>query len=339
MICRLEMIFVTGGTGFLGRHLLASLCRSGQQVRVLTRHPDQHPWLRQYPNVEVVTGDLRQPADLSAALRGCEVLIHAAALFSMWGAESEFMATNVEGTRRLIEGAERAGLKRFVYVSTLAVVGDPSPGLLIDEDHPTRPADAYQRSKLQAEQVIRQAHERRVLDAVIIRPGAFYGPMGDYAFNRLFFTDPMRGIIMQMDGGRYIIFPTYIGDVAQGVLKALAYGRSGETYNICGECLTHRQAFDLVCAEAGLRYPRLNIPKFIGLNFSRVLEAFSRLTQREPFYPYNLRSYVFNDWRVTTAKAQRELGFVPTPFAEGVARTVAWYRAGRPDDWPDVRCD
>jgi len=333
------MIFITGGTGFLGRHLLAALCRQGQRVRVLTRRPEQHGWLAKYPNVDVVAGDLRLEADLSAALQGCDAVIHAAALFSMWGAEHEFMATNVEGTRHLIEGAERAGVKRFVYVSTIAVVGEPSEGLLIDEDHPTRPVDAYQRSKLQAEQVIRQAHERGVLDAVIVRPGAFYGPMGDYAFNRLFFTDPMRGIIMQMDGGRYVIFPTYIGDVVQGLLKALAHGRSGETYNICGECLTHRQAFDLICREAGLRYPRLNIPKFIGLNFSRVLEAFSRLTQREPFYPYNLRSYVFNDWRVTTAKAERELGFVPTPFAEGVARTVAWYRAGRPDDWPDVRCE
>jgi dihydroflavonol-4-reductase len=333
------MIFVTGGTGFLGRHLLAKLCQQGEQVRVLTRHAAQHAWLSDYPNVTVIEGDLRNNADLSAALQGCQQVIHAAAKFSMWGREEEFQQTNVEGTQRLIEAAVRAGVQRLVYVSTIAVIGTPTPNRLIDEQHPARPADAYQASKLRAESVVLEAHKAGLLAAVVVRPGAFYGPLGDYAFNRLFFTDPMRGIIMQMDGGRYIQFPVFISDVVQGILLALAQGRGGEIYNICGECLSHRQVFDIVCREAGLRYPRLNIPKWLGIGFSHVLEGLSRLTGREPFYPINLRSYVFNDWQVSSAKAERELGFVPTPFAEGAAQTVAWHRQGRVNQLESLRCD
>jgi nucleoside-diphosphate-sugar epimerase len=157
--------------------------------------------------------------------------------------------------------------------------------------------------------------------------------MGEYAFNRLFFKDPMRGIIMQVSGGRHIIFPAYIADVAQGIIKALERGRAGEIYNVCGAWITHREAFDIVCEEANLHWPRLPIPGWMGIATARVLEAISTITRREPFWPLNLRSYVYNNWRVSSAKAQRELGFEPTDFREGARRTIGWYRAGQPDDW------
>lgn len=332
------MILVTGGTGFLGRHLVAALCRRGHTLRVLTRDPQRAAWLRAYPRVEPVMGDLQRPETLRGVADGCEQVIHAAGLFSMWSGAGNFHATNVQGTTEIAEESLRAGVKRFVHVSTVAVVGKPLPGRIIDEQHPTDPQDDYQKSKLAAEQIILQAAARG-LPAVVVRPGAFYGPLGNYAFNRLFFVDPMRGIIMQMDGGRYIIFPAYIQDVAEGIVLALEKGRVGEVYNLCGECLSHRAAFDVVVREAGLWFPRLNIPRVIGLNFARLLTTIAQITQREPFYPIGLRSYVFNDWVVSSAKAERELGFQPTPFAEGVRRTLAWYRAGRPTDIAEVRCE
>ena len=329
------MIFVTGGTGFLGRHLVPMLCRAGHKLRVLTRHPDENHWLCKYPDAEVVYGDLRTGKGLEA-VEGCEYVIHAAGLFSMWSMAGDFEATNVVGTENLLAVATRANVKRLVYVSTLAVIGNPQPNRIIDESHPPRPADPYQASKLKAEQVIKRYHYQQDIETIILRPGAFYGPMGDYAFNRLFFTDPMRGIIMQMDGGYYRIFPVYIGDVAQSILLALTHGKSGEIYNICDAPISHRDAFDIICKEADIHFPRLNLPGVIGLNFSRLLNLLSRITRREPFWPLGLRSYVFNDWNVTSDKARQELGFVPTPFAEGAKRTIAWYRAGRPDWLPEL---
>ncbi len=332
------MIFVTGGTGFLGRHLIPELCRLGEPLRVLTRHPHQHPWLRRYPRLEIIAGDLLDVAVLERAAEGCRAVIHAGGIFRFWGDEQVFRATNAQGTENVLAAAARAGVERFIHVSTIAVIGQPDPANVIDETYPPQPADAYQRSKWQAEQMVMCYQRERGLPVIVLRPGAYYGPLGHYAFNRLFFTDPLRGIIMQVDGGRHIIFPAYIADVAQGVVGALERGRVGEVYNLCGDWISHREAFDIICQEANIRWPRLPIPGWLGINTARVLEALALVTRSEPFWPLNLRSYVYNNWRVSSAKARRELDFVPTDFREGAKQTLAWYRAGQPDDWDALHC-
>lgn len=332
------MIFLTGGTGFLGRHLVPALCKRDMPVRVLTRHPEQHPWLRRYRNVEIVAGDLLDAEAVLAGVRGCQYVIHAGGMFRFWGEESQFLATNTRGTENVLYAARDAQVERMIHVSTVAVVGHPDPNGIVDETHPAEPADAYQRSKWQGEQsAMRFCHEDG-LPVVILRPGAYYGPLGSYAFNRLFFRDPMRGIIMQVNGGRYIIFPAYISDVAQGILQALDKARVGEVYNLCGDWISHKEAFDIICQEGNIRWPRLPIPGWLGINTARVLETLSRVTHTEPFWPLNLRSYVYNNWRVSSEKARRELGFAPTDFREGARKTIAWYRAGQPDSLPELGC-
>lgn len=332
------MIFLTGGTGFLGRHLVPALCKAGFHVRVLTRHPEQNSWLKNCQGAEIVAGDLLDAQTLVKGVIGCQYVIHAGGMFRFWGEEKAFAVTNALGTENVLKAAVTAGVERFIHISTVAVVGQPDPNGVVDETHPAHPADAYQRSKWQGEQtVMRYCHDEN-LSSVILRPGAYYGPLGQYAFNRLFFKDPMRGIIMQVDGGRHIIFPAYISDVVQGIMKSLDRAKVGEVYNICGDWISHKDAFDIVCQEAHLRWPRLPIPGWLGINTARVLELFSGLTHTEPFWPLNLRSYVYNNWRVSSEKARRELGFVPTDFREGAQRTIAWYKAGQPDSLPELEC-
>lgn len=333
------MIFLTGGTGFLGRHLVPALCRAGFPVRVLTRDPAHNTWLDRYPRIEVISGDLLDAKVLLQAARGCQYVIHAGGVFRFWGDEDVFALTNIAGTENVMQAALEAGVERVIHISTIAVIGQPDPARIVDETHPAHPADAYQRSKWQAEQVVTRYAQEHQLPVVILRPGAYYGPLGHYAFNRLFFKDPMRGIIMQVNGGRFIIFPAYIGDVVQGVLKGLEKGRLGEIYNICGDWISHREAFDIICEEAHLRWPRLPIPGWLGINTARLLEAIALFTHREPFWPLNLRSYVYNSWRVSSEKARRELEFVPTDFRMGAHRTIEWYRAGQPEWIPELMCE
>jgi nucleoside-diphosphate-sugar epimerase len=332
------MIFVTGGTGFLGRHLIPKLCRAGHSIRVLTRHPEANLWLRRYQSVEVICGDLLDPQTFSGSLWGCQSVIHAGGMFRFWGDDQAFLDTNMRGTEYLLAAAAGTGVERFIHISTAAVVGNPDPSRIVDETHPPKPADAYQRSKLEGEQIAFRYYREHDLPVTVLRPGAYYGPLGHYAFNRLFFKDPMRGIIMQVNGGRYIIFPVYITDVVQGIMQALERGRVGEIYNICGDWISHREAFDIVCQEANLHWPRLPIPGWLGITTARVLTAISNVTGTEPFWPINLRSYVYNNWRVSSEKARRELNFMPTDFREGARRTIAWYRAGAPDELPDLEC-
>jgi len=321
---------VTGGTGFLGRTLVPYLSRMGYRQRVLTRDPEHNLWLTNFKQVQVVQGDLLDAASLRSATQGCRYVVHAGGLFSMWDDAEAFQLHNVIGTRNLLRAIQQTGVERIIYVSTIAVLGKPSAEP-ITEETPANPADAYQSSKLAAEREVWEFSSKNV-NVVILRPGAFYGPFGHYAFNRLFFRDPMRGVMMQIDGGHHIIFPIFISDIAQGIHLALEKGRTGELYNLCGDPLTHRQAFDIICDEAQLWWPRLNVPEWLGFTTARFLTCVARFTQREPFWPQNLSSYVFHDWCVSTEKARRELGFMPTEFRAGVRETLRWYRQGCPMD-------
>lgn len=333
-----KTVFVTGATGFLGRHLLPALCRAGFNVRALVRQPAAHDWLKRYPNLTVIQGDVLDAGRVQDAMRGAGVVVHGAGKFRFWGDPSAFQRTNIDGADNVFNAALDMNIRAVIHISTIAVIGNPDPTRIVDETHPPHPADPYQASKLAAEQHALSYHTQRGLPVIVLRPGAFYGPLGTYGFNRLFFRDPMRGIIMQLDGGNYIIFPAYVPDVAQGILKALEHGQAGEIYNICDDPITHKEAFDIVCEEANLRFPRMKFPGWMGITTSRVMEGFSTITRREPFYPLNLRSYVYNYWRVSSEKARRQLGFEPTPFRIGARRTIAWYRAGLPKWTTEAEC-
>lgn len=332
------MIFVTGGTGFLGRHLIAALCRSGASIRLLTRHPEQYPWLGGFPHIEIVKGDLADRELIMGAVSGSQAIIHAGGMFRFWGDEDAFMQANALGTQNIVDAAVAASVERFIHISSIAVIGQPDPAEVIDEGYPPAPVDAYQRSKYEGEQIVHRAYQEHDLPAIILRPGAFYGPLGEYGFNRLFFRDSMRGIMMHINGGKHIIFPAYIADVVQGIMKALDHGEVGEVYNICGDWISHKEAFSIVRQEAKLVWPRLYIPGWLGIRFSQLLEVLARLTGREPFWPINLQSYVYNDWHVSNQKAREKLRFEPTDFREGARQTIAWYRSGRPDDIPETKC-
>ncbi|MCC7206724.1 MAG: NAD-dependent epimerase/dehydratase family protein [Anaerolineae bacterium] len=320
-----DSVFVTGGTGHLGPSLLDALLAAGYRVRVLTRHPDRHPWLCDR-DVQVVAGNVEARNTFERALARCRYVVHAAGRFSFWGAPESFARTNLHGTLHMLDAARAAGVERFIQVSTVAVIGDPEPGRVIDENCPARPADPYQRSKLEGERVALQFARTHGLPVIVLRPGAFYGPHGRYGFNRLFIEDPLKGLRIQVQDGQRVIFPAYVGDVAAGIVAALTLGRPGETYNLSGESIRHRDANRIVSEEAGIHPFRLSVPGWSMIALAAAWTALSRLTRVEPYYPLNLRSYVFNDWTVSSDKARRELDFRPLNFREGVRRTLAWYR-------------
>lgn len=317
-------VFVTGGTGFLGRSLLPLLIAQGWHVRALTRQPERYPWLKSLP-VEIIEGDVEDEAVINQAVQGCRYVVHAAGRFRFWGKREQFERTNVQGAANVMHAATRASVEKFIHISTLVVIGTPIPGRVLDEHHPTNPVDPYQRSKLQGEQLALQHHHEHGLPIVILRPGAFYGPYGRYAFNRLFIEDPLKGLLIKVNGGNYVTFPVYIGDVTASIVAALERGTAGEVYNICGETMTHNQANAIISDEAGISHFRLNVPGWSLIGLAHLWTALSEYTGVEPYYPANLQSYVFNNWRVSIDKACRELGYAPISFREGVRRTLDWY--------------
>jgi dihydroflavonol-4-reductase len=320
------MVLVTGATGFLGHNLVAHLVGAGYSVRALVREGSQTRQLHDL-GVELAQGDLRDAASINAAARGCRYLIHAAGRFRFWGQARDFERTNVEGTAYVLEAALRHGVERVVHISTLAVVGSPPPGRVIDETTPCLPADAYQRSKLDGENLVRMSHKTTGLPVIILRPGAFYGPWGRYAFNRLFFEDPLKGLLIQVHGGRRLTFPVYVPDVARACAAAFTAGQPGDIYNVSGESLSHSAVNGIVSRLAGIPALRLNVPAGAMLALASWSTRRAERTGREPYYPLNLAGYVFNDWNVSSAKARAELGFEATAFEDGARQTLEWYWA------------
>jgi len=276
--------------------------------------------------VELARGDICDAEAVRIAAEGCRAVVHAAGKFRFWGQREDFFAVNLDGTRNALEAARRAGVERFIYISTVAVIGTPHTGVVIDETYPPAPGDDYQRSKLKAERLTLHYHQKHGVPSLVLRPGAFYGPGSHYAFNRLFFEDALKGLPMQVHRGQHITFPVYIQDVAQGVDLALKRGRLGEIYNISGRSMNHQEITSIVDHLLGYRIQRFNVPAWAMLALARVWTWLSRYTGREPYYPTNLAPYVFCDWEVSNEKARRELGFVPTPFEEGARATLAWYQ-------------
>lgn len=320
------MIFLTGGTGFLGRNLLPTLVAAGHTVRVLTRDVSRHPWLNTLNSIEPIIGDVADATLMKRAVNGCDTVIHAAAKFRFWGKRNDFHHTNVVGTRHVLDAARAANVSRFVHISSVVVVGNPANTTsAIDETHATNPQDVYQETKLAAEQLALAYHHEFQLPVTVLRPGAYYGPHGHYAFNKMFFEDPLTGWRLGVNGGRHYTFPTFIEDAVQAIMLALQHGKSGEIYNICSQSLTHRDVDKIFSATAGIPAGRLYIPQRIITPLARVLNVAGALFGFEPKYPMTLRSYIFNDWHVSIEKARQTLGFVPTPFEDGVGATLAWY--------------
>jgi nucleoside-diphosphate-sugar epimerase len=319
------MVLVTGATGFLGHNLIPRLCRAGYQIRALVRPSSDVSFLLKNGVELAYAEDITDDVAVLRACQGCQAVVHAAGHFRFWGSLPTFWQTNVEGTAAVLAGAQAAGVERFVHISTVVVIGKTEKGQVIDETTPRQPLDPYQRTKMEGENLVQAYHQEQGLPTIILRPGAFYGPWGHYAFNRLFFEEPLKGWRIKVDKGHHITFPVFVSDVAQAIELALKNGRVGQTYNISGPSLSHQEVNTIVSDLAGISHWRLNVPTAAVVSLAKVWTILSRYTRREPFYPINMAPYVFQDWIVSSEKARKELSFSPTLFAEGVEQTLKWY--------------
>lgn len=320
----MDKVLVTGGTGFLGRHLVNNLVNEGYDVTLLARRSSNVSWL-EGKEITVAYGDVTNADSIHKAIKGCKFIIHAAGFFRFWGLKNLFYEVNLEGTKNVVKAVLNSDIQRMVFVSTIAVVGDPPPNALIDEEIECNPQDDYQKSKLSAERHILQNFRENNLPAIVVRPGAFYGPGSSYGFNRLFIEEPMRGWRVKVEGGERLTFPVYVPDVAKIVVNALKLGKPGKIYNISDKSVTHNHVNLIVSKILGISSWRIKVSSPMMIGLAGIMELAAKMTTREPFYPLNLRHYVFNDWNVVSDLAKVELGFSTTPLEDGLRSTVDWF--------------
>src|ERR1700679_3562572 len=252
---------VTGATGFVGSHVARQLVAAGEAVRVLVRASSNLAVLDGL-QVEPVEGDLRDGASLERAMQGVRRVYHVAADYRLWTPKpAEIYESNVEGTRRLLAAAHRAGVERIVYTSTVATIAVPRQGALPNEETQAALAEMighYKRSKFLAEQVAVDA-ARAGVPVVIVNPTAPVGP-GDWK------PTPTGRIILDFLQGKMPAYVdtglniTAVEDVAAGHLLAAEKGRIGERYILGARNMTLKQILDGLAAITGRRGPGGRLP-------------------------------------------------------------------------------
>lgn len=313
---------VTGATGFLGWHIARLLSENGFQVRALCRPGSQ---LREL-NVQSITGDIRDPESLQRAVQGCEFVFHAAADYRLWSREPQMLyRSNVDGTRNVLDAAERAGVKRIIYTSTVGCIGIPDRGIG-DEDTPVSAKDMYghyKRSKWLAEKI---ALERAGagLPVIIVNPTA---PVGDHDWK----PTPTGKIVLNFLQGKLgAILDTGLNivdaaDVALGHLLAARHGRFGERYILGSENLSFQQILVRLAAMSNKTAPRVKIPYAIAYAAGVGSTALAYLTGKPPLAPLEGVKMARKKMFVSHAKATRELGYCPRPAEDALQKAVRWF--------------
>jgi len=327
--------FVTGGSGLLGSSLVRVLLSQGHAVRALVRSRDKATQLLGDTRAEVVVGDLQDVPAFAPALEGCEVLFHTAAYFREYYRPGDHWPQleriNVRGTLSLAETAHARGVGRLVDTSTSGLIGLQPGGDPGDESTPPAPvvrSNLYFKSKLLAEQRLRAFCAGSGLEVVSVLPGWIFGP-GDAAPTAAgqFVLDFLaRKIPAFPPGGVNVVDAR---DVAMGMVRAAARGRSGERYILGGDYLTLADIFLELERVSGVPAPRVQVPYTVALGIAAVAQAWARLTRTETVMSVEGVRTLQAGLRVSSLKAQHELGATFRPFDETLRDTVAWLQAQR----------
>jgi dihydroflavonol-4-reductase len=320
---------VTGGTGFVGSAVVRALLAAGEPVRALVRPSSDTRNLDGLP-VERVTGDLRDASSLHRALAGCATLYHVAADYRLWAPDPrELYASNVEGTRALMEAALAQGVGRIVYTSSVATLGLHADGWPADEETPVGIDDMighYKRSKYLAEEVVRAMARTQGLPAVIVNPSAPVGPRDrkPTPTGRMVLDAAAGRMPAYVDTGLNIV---HVDDVAAGHLAACRAGRIGERYILGSENMSLREILAAISGIVGRPPPRLRLPHGLLVPVAHVAEAWARRSGREPLLTVDGVRLARKHMYFTCERARRELGYAPRPAHDALADAVAGFRA------------
>jgi dihydroflavonol-4-reductase len=326
--------FVTGGTGLLGSNLVRQLVGAGYAVRVLAR--DLKKAERQFAglSVEVVKGDMTEVDGFAAALAGCDVLFHTAAYFREYSQPGDhwqiLKKINVDGTIRLLENAEKQGVRKAIYVSSSGVIGSKAGGVADESCSPGKLSheNLYFRSKVEAEKAVARFLENHILPVVQILPGWMFGPQDaaptDSGQIVLDFLNGKLPGVLELPGRVSIVDAR---DVATAMIQAVEHGVSGERYIASGQSYTFVQLVELLAKASGLPVPALRIPFLVGMAMAWCSENFARLTGGRALMTTNGLRTLAEDVILSSAQAERVLGFQARPFSETLRDEVAWFRS------------
>ncbi|HNX82901.1 MAG: SDR family oxidoreductase [Bacteroidales bacterium] len=324
---------LTGSNGFIGRRLVEELSAGGNKVKCLVRSPEKFRELSSLPGVTPIVGDLDAVDVLEEASACCDTVFHLAAYAKPWSKDRSLpYRINVAGTENVLRAARKAGVRRFVFTSSAAVIG-PSPGTEpIDESFlRTVPwFNEYEETKAAAEELVR-SYNRDGMECVIVNPTRVYGP------GPINESNSVTKMISLYARGRWRIIPgdgkcvgnyVMVDDVVRGHILAAQKGRPGEQYILGGENLTFDTFFDTLATLTGRRLWLVKMPVSLMSAAAGVMEWQASFTGIPPLItPSWIKKYL-NHWSLSSRKATEDMGYQPRPFAEGAKITMEWLQSG-----------
>ena len=314
--------FLTGATGFVGGRLARQLVEAGHQVVAVVRDPARAKDLAD-PGIAVHQGDVTDKESMRAPMTGVDGVFHVAAWYKVGVKDKrEAEATNVQGTRHVLELMRELGIPKGVYTSTLGVFSD-TRGRLVDETYRyTGPyLTEYERTKAAAHYEVAEPMMAAGLPLVIVLPGLIYGP-GD--------TSTVRRTLLQYLQGKLPMMPresaycwAHVDDVARGHILALEKGRPGESYIIAGPRHTFIEGMELAERITGLPAPRMRAAPGMMKAMAAVMGVVEKVAPvQEAYASESLRAIAGVTYLGDNAKARRELGYNPRSLQEGLAETL-----------------
>ena len=323
-----DKVLITGASGFVGSAVARVLCEAGFSVRALVRGTSPRAHIAEL-GLDFAEGDLRDQNSVAKAAAGVRYIFHVAADYRLWARDrSEIFASNVEGTRNVMEAAIHAKIERVIYTSSVATLKLRSDGLPTDESLPLpvhQGIGAYKRSKIAAERLVESLIVERGLPAIIVNPSTPIGP-------RDVKPTPTGRIIVEAASGRIPAFIdtglnlVHVDDVASGHLAALRRGKIGERYILGGENVPFSQMLSDIAGFVGRRPARLRLPWTALVPVALVAEAAAVVTGREPFATLDGIRMAKHRMFFESTKAEKNLGYQSRPYIEAIDDAVRWFR-------------
>jgi nucleoside-diphosphate-sugar epimerase len=312
-------LFVTGGGGFVGQHLIRRLVGAGHEVRALARTDNAADLVRQ-AGAEPVLGDLSDlvqsdpPPPWTSALRGVDAVVHGAAYMAFWGPDDVFRRANLEPSVALHQVAASSGVTRFVLISAASVASGTQRAPVVDErTDEGRPNIAYSRVKLATERILLSA-VTPAMTTVALRPPFIWGA-GMSTLDE-FVAAVQAGRFSWIDNGRHTVDFVHVDNLAEAVRLALTHGHAGHAYYVTdGTPMPARDLFTPLLATRGVDVSAApSVPFAVAAPLAALLDAGARLLRRPeaPMLTNWITTFMGRDRSYDITAARKELGYTPS---------------------------
>jgi nucleoside-diphosphate-sugar epimerase len=310
-------IFVTGGTGFIGKYLVSSLKKEGHIVYVLARNKNEVADMSHTDTIIVVKGNLENPESYRSVFdNNIDIVYHLAAVPGQkWEfKEDDYERVNVTGTKRLLE-LSRNRIRKFIFCSSINAIKN-STGF-----H----KDSYGKSKLQAEELVKKEDS---FETIILRPAIVYGPRDTGGMFLKMCSMIKNGSFFIIGSGKSILPVVYIDDLIDAFMRAKNVSEDKKTYTIVGsDNLSIEKMSSIIALFLGAKMPKIHIPIWIARLAALICATFALLFQKNPLVTNHRIDIVTESNPLSFQKAREELGFIPqTNFKEGIELTIKWYQ-------------